>query len=332
VKYFRILKNAAKGWSEDKVSVWAASLAYFTVFSLSPLLLLLITFLGIFLGEKAIEGQLFDQIKGFVGQDAAAMIEKGVAQTTKPGGNIISVIIGTITLILGATGIFGQMQEALNSIWRVKTKPKAGIKVMVIDKLLSFSMILIIGFLLAISLSLSTAINLATNYFNSLFSIPIFTLEIINLFISFVVLGVLFAAMFKILPDINISFRVVLPGAFLTSILFVIGKFLIGLYIGRSAYTSTYGAAGSLMIILVWVYYSVQILLFGVEFTRAYAREIEYKLVPSHNAVSTEVKVKVKVIEKPVEKKKSQILAYVLLGISTAITHWVSKRISRKRK
>lgn len=318
MNYLNIARNTVKGLGEDKASVWAASLAYFTVFSLSPLLLLLTAIAGIVLGEEAVKGELFGQIQGLVGPDAAALIQQGVSKTANPSGNIIAIFIGVITLILGATGIFDQLQQAFNSIWNVKTNPKAGIKVMVIDKLLSFSMLLIIAFLIAISVGLSFITSIATNYLNSFASIPIPVIEGANLVISFIVLTLLFGAMFKILPDIKIPFRAVIPGAILTSLLFTLGKFIIGWYIGQSAYTSTYGAAGSLMILLVWVYYSVQLLLLGAEFTKAYAKEANIDVVPSKNAVSTLAEKKVvRIKEREVTKKQkaAAVGGYIAAGM-----------------
>lgn len=318
MNYLTVTKNAFSGWSADKASVWAASLAYFTVFSLSPLLLLLTSLAGIFLGEEAVKGQLFGQIQGLVGPDAAALIQQGVSKTTSPSGNIIATIVGVVTLILGATGIFGQLQQAFNAIWNVKTKPKAGIKAMVIDRLLSLSMLLIIAFLLALSVGLSFITNIATNYLNSFAAIPLPIMEAINLAISFIVLSFLFAAMFKILPDVKIPFKAVIPAAILTALLFTLGKFLIAWYIGRGAYTSTYGAAGSLMILLVWVYYSVQLLLLGAEFSKAYAKEANINVEPSQNAVSTAVKTKViKEHELSGKQKAAAVGGYIAAGFVT---------------
>ncbi len=313
MNYLRIAKNSLKGWSEDKASVWAASLAYVTIFSLSPLLLLLISILGFFFGAQATNGQLFGQIKDIVGPEAASLIQKGVSSTSNPSGNIIATVIGVIALILGAIGIFDQIQQAFNSIWNVKAEPKAGIKKVFIDKLLSFSMLLVIAFLLAISVGLSFITNIATHYLNSFASIPLPVFELINQTISFIVLSVLFALMFKVLPDIKISFKTVLPGAIITSLLFTLGKFVLGWYIGQSAYTSTYGAAGALMILLVWVYYSVQILLLGAEFTKAYAIEANIKIEPSQNAISTIPPKREKKLSKG--EKAAVIGGYVVMGV-----------------
>lgn len=336
MNYIKVTKNAFSGWSADKASVWAASLAYFTVFSLSPLLLLLTAFAGIFLGEEAVKGQLFGQIQGLVGPDAAALIQQGVSNTTQPSGNIIATVIGIVTLILGATGIFGQLQQAFNSIWNVKASPQAGIKSMIIGKMLSFGMLLIIAFLLAVSVGLSFVTSIATNYLNSFASIPILVMEGLNIIISFIVLTLLFGAMFKVLPDIKIPFKAVLPGAALTALLFVIGKFIISWYIGRSAYTSTYGAAGSLMVLLVWVYYSVQLLLLGAEFNKAYAKEKGIKVVPAKNAVSTVVQkkiVKVKETEITGKEKAAAVGGYVAAGMFTRlIQNFTGKHATSKRK
>lgn len=334
MNYFGILKDAFSGWSKDKASVWAASMAYFTVFSLSPLLLLITALAGIFLGEQAIQGKLFGQIEGLVGAEAAMMIEQGVSNTSKPTGNIIATVIGFLTLILGASGVFGQLQQAFNAIWKVKPHPKAGIGAMIREKVLSFSMLLIIAFLLAISVGLSFFTNIATNYVQSLFAVPLSVMEMINLAISFVVMTLLFGAMFKILPSIEIPFKAVIPGAVLTALLFVLGKFLIGWYIGRGAYTSTYGAAGSLLIILVWVYYSVQLLLLGAEFTRAYAHAKGIKVRPAKNAVSTVISPqKIREQAEPDEVDKSAALVgYAVIGATKRVAKAVSERTKKTSK
>ncbi len=313
MNYLTVAKNAFKGWNDDKATVWAASLAYVTIFSLSPLLLLLISILGFFFGAQAVNGQLFDQIKSIVGVETASLIQKGVSNTAHPSNNIIATIIGAAALILGAIGIFDQIQQAFNAIWSVKAEPKAGIKKLVIDKILSFSMLLVIAFLLAISVGLSFITNIATNYLNTFASIPLPIFELVNQTISFIVLSILFALMFKVLPDIKISFKTVLPGAILTALLFTVGKFVLGWYIGQSAYTSTYGAAGALMVLLVWVYYSVQLLLLGAEFTKAYAKEANIKVIPSHNAVSTVQTVPEKKLSKG--EKAAVIGGYVAMGV-----------------
>lgn len=329
-----VSKKTISGWSKDKATVWAASLAFFTVFSLSPLLLLVTSLAGIFFGEQAIQGKLFGELQGIVGQDAAKFIEQGVSNTSKPSGNIVATIIGVVILILGATGVFDQLQQAFNTIWNVKTKPKAGFGVLIKDKLLSFSMLLIIGFLLAVSVGLSFFTNIATHHFQSIFAIPLPLFEIANLIISFIMLILLFGAMFKILPDIEISFKTVLPGAILTAFLFVIGKFIIGWYISRGAYTSTYGAAGSLMILLVWIYYSVQLLFLGAEFTKTYAHEKGIKVRPSRNAVSTLISPqKIRNQAEPDEEDKTAALVgYTVLGATKKVINTVSKQSDHHKK
>lgn len=333
MNYISVTKSAFSGWSEDKASVWAASLAYFTVFSLSPLLLLITSLAGIFLGEQAIQGKLFEQIQGIVGADAAKLIEQGVSNTSKPTGNIIATIIGVLVLILGATGIFDQLQQAFNNMWHVKTKPKAGIGVFIKDKLLSLSMLLIIGFLLAVSVGISFFISISSNYIQSFLSIPLPAVELINITLSFIILIFLFAAMFKILPDVQISFKTVLPGAIITAMLFVIGKFLIGWYIGRGAYTSTYGAAGSLMILLVWVYYSVQLLLLGAEFTKAYAQAKGLKIRPSHNAISTDdTPLRVDKTKKPSKQdEQAALIGHTVIGAAN-ITGEIVNAVKKTKK
>jgi membrane protein len=314
MKIFSVIPAAFSGWSNDKATVWAASISYYTIFSLSPLLLIITSVIGLIFGQAAIHGQLFGQIQGIVGKDAAVIIEQAVSNTSKPSGNIISTIIGIVVLILGALGIFDQMQQAFNAIWKVRTKPKVGLKAVVINKILSFSMLLIIGFLIALSVGLSFIINIFSNFTNSFLAIPTPVFEGLNIGISFIILTLLFAAMFKVLPDVKIPFKTVLPAAVITSLLFVIGKSLLGWYIGRGAYTSTYGAAGSLIILLVWVYYSLQIVLLGVELSKAYAISKSVQVIPSQSAEFTAPLYPEMHKKEVVKQKRASYIGYFIVG------------------
>lgn len=283
----RLLKETFKEWNEDKASRLAAALAYYTVFSLAPLLILVIAVAGAFLGEEAARGELVGQIQGLVGPDGAEIIETAIDGADQPGQNTgtIASIISIGVLIFGATGVFTQLQEALNTIWEVAPKPGQNVRTFVLSRFLSLGMVLGIAFLLLVSLVISTVLAIFSNYMNGI--LPAFQVlwSVVNFLISFGVVTFLFAMMFKFLPDAKIAWSDVTIGAAITALLFTIGKSLIGLYLGNSSFSSTYGAAGSLVVVLAWVYYSAQILFFGAEFTQVYARRYGSQIVPSEHAV-----------------------------------------------
>lgn len=283
---FRLLKETFQEWNEDKVPLYAAALAYYTVFSLAPLLLIAITIAGAVFGEEAARGELVGQIQGLVGQEGAAAIQTMIENTQKPGsGGTIASIIGVVTLLLGASGVFGQLQEALNAVWEVKPNPKQGWKSFLQSRFLSFAMVLVIGFLLLVSLVLSAVLAGVGTFFGGLVPGYAAVGQLLNFLISFAVITVLFASIYKFLPDVKVPWRNLWVGAAVTSLLFSIGKYLIGLYLGSSGVTSTYGAAGSIVVILVWVFYSAQILLIGAEFTQVYSKHRGTPIQPSRHAV-----------------------------------------------
>jgi membrane protein len=265
---FTILKQSFHAWSEDNISRWSAALSYYTVFSIAPLLLIAISIAGLIFGTEVASGALFHQISGLLGEQAASTIQTIVQNTNKQSTNIITSVIGIITLLLGASGVFGQLKEALNHIWKVERKPSIGIWAIIRDRFLSFSMVLVIGFLLLVSLVLSAGISTLNQFFSQYLPFSRIFLEGINFLVSLGIVTVLFAAIFKVLPDVRLGWKDVLVGGLVTSILFTIGKTALGIYIGQSGFTSTYGAAAALIIELVWVYYTTQILLFGAEFTK----------------------------------------------------------------
>ena len=286
---FTILKAAFSGFMNDLALKYSASLAYYTLFSLAPLLLLLISLAGIFLGKDASQGKIFAEINGLVGADAAKSIQDMIKHLQTSGKSTISVIIGIITLIIGATTVFGEIQESINLIWQVKPKPKVAWIKLLKDRLLSGSMIVTLGFLLLVSLIVNGALlALSTKLESFLPAITITLFNILNVAISFVVIAVLFGIIFKVLPDANIKWRDVRSGAIFTAVLFMIGRLLIGIYI--SSTSSTYGAAGSLIVILLWIYYTAAILYFGAEFTRAYADFYGIRIEPAEFAVHIEQK------------------------------------------
>jgi membrane protein len=288
---FTILKAAFSGFMNDLALKYSASLAYYTVFSLAPMLLLVISLASIFLSRDAFQGKLFAEINGIVGADAAKQIQDMIKHLEMTGKSTLSVIIGIVTLIIGATTVFGEIQESINLIWQVKPKPKVAWIKLIKDRLWSGSMIVTLGFLLLVSLLLNGALLALSDKLKSF--LPDFTVlifNIINLIISFIVITILFAVIFKVLPDAKIKWKDVRPGAIFTAILFMIGRLVIGLYISKSGTSSTYGAAGSLIVILLWVYYTAIILYFGAEFTRAYADFYGIKIEPAEFAVHVEQK------------------------------------------
>lgn len=283
---FRLLKETAAEWQEDKVPVLAAALSYYTVFSLAPLLLIAIAIAGAVFGEEAARGEVVKQIQGLVGQDGAEAIQSMIQNAQKPeSGGAIATVIGIVTLLFGASGVFGQLQDALNTIWEVKPKPNGGWKSFLQSRFLSFGMVLVVGFLLLVSLMLSAGLTAVGTFFGNVIPGFVALSQVLNFVISFAVVTVLFASIYKVLPDVEIPWRNLWIGSAITALLFNFGKFLIGLYLGNSSIGSTYGAAGSLVVILIWVFYSAQILLIGAEFTQVYSKYRGTPLRPSKHAV-----------------------------------------------
>jgi membrane protein len=330
MNYIGILKDTFKNWQKDQSSLWAASLAYYTVFSIAPLLLIVISFAGIFFGKEAVEGQLFEQIRGLIGDGGAFTLQEAVKNASNKSTSIVTSIIGLITLGLGAAGVFGQLKSALNNIWQVKTNPKAGIIHLIKDRFLSFSMVLVISFLLLVSLSVSAFLSSMGTIIGNVLPVPFGLLQLINFLVSIAIISILFSLVFKVLPDVKVSWNSVWIGAILTAILFTLGKLLIGLYIGKSSLVSSYGAAGSLIVILLWVYYSAQILFFGAEFTKVYFLKTKGKITPSENAL-----LKDQNLEEGKEKRPNILAAlggYVISGFLYQLTQKRNKKKSKKKK
>ncbi|MBW4537705.1 MAG: YihY/virulence factor BrkB family protein [Myxacorys chilensis ATA2-1-KO14] len=284
----RLLKDTVQEWNEDNVPMLAAALAYYTVFSLAPLLLIAIAIAGAFLGEEAARGEVVTQLQGIVGKPAADAISALIDNANKPNsGGTIATIISVAILLFGASGVFGQLQMALNIIWGVKPKPGRAVKSFIQSRFLSFAMVLVIGFLLLVSLVFTAVLSLISNYFGNF--VPGFLIvgKILNFVISFGVITFLFAAIYKFLPDAKIPWSNLWVGAAVTAILFNLGRFLIGLYLENGGVSSSYGAAGSLVVILIWVFYSAQILLLGAEFTQVYSKYRGKPIQPSKYAVPT---------------------------------------------
>lgn len=282
----RLVKDTITEWNQDNVPLLAAALAYYTLFSLAPLLIIAIAIAGAVFGEEAARGDIVGQIQGLVGIEGAEAIEAMIENAQRPGsGGAIATIVSVAVLLFGASGVFGQLQTALNTIWEVKPQPGRGVKSFLQARFLSFAMVLVIGFLLLVSLVLSTVLAALGNFFTGFVGDYIVLGNLLNFLLSFAVITVLFAAIYKFLPDAEVPWKNLWIGAAVTALLFNIGKFLLGLYLGNSSISSTYGAAGSLVVLLVWVFYSAQILLIGAEFTQVYSKSRGTPIRPSKHAV-----------------------------------------------
>jgi membrane protein len=270
-EYWSILKDAFDGFVDDNAMRMGASLSYYTLFSLAPMLLIIISLGGIFFGREAVQGQVYEQIDGLIGSDAAKQVQGILKNAQTSGQSTWAAIVGVITLLIGATGTFAEIQDAINFIWGLKPKPKNGIIKYLMTRFLSFSLIISLGFLLLVSLAVNALLNSFSKKLEVLFSdTTTYIFWAIDLLVVWGVIALLFMVIFKVLPDGKIKWKDAFVGAGFTSLLFMIGKYAIGLYLGNSSVATTYGAAGSVVIILLWVYYSALILYFGAEFTKAY--------------------------------------------------------------
>ena len=267
----RLALRAVRAWSDDYAPSMGAALSYYTLFSIAPLLLIVIGIAGYFFGEQAARGEIYGEIASLIGPDGAHAIEGLVASARKPESGILSMIIGTALLVTGASTVFGELQNALDRIWRAPARQQKGWWTLIRTRLASFGMIFAIAFLLMISLVVSATVSALGNWYGHFF----------DLGISFVLITVLFAMIYKILPRVRIAWSDVWVGAAVTSALFAAGKWAIGLYLGKTSVASAFGAAGSLVVVMVWVYYSAQIFLLGAEFTRLYAEEQGSRAAPS---------------------------------------------------
>ena len=287
VNVWILLRDSYNGFIDDRCLKLSAALAYYTVFSLAPLLVLVMSLISIFLGQEAIQGRVFSQINGLVGDQAAKQIQDMIKAVELSGKTNTALLVGVVTLVIGATTIFVEIQDSVNLIWRVKAKPKRGWLKLLKDRLLSSSLVVSLGFLLLVSFIVNGLVlalsDVLTRY------IPKFGVLLIsgfNFLVSTAVVTTLFAIIFKVLPDAKIAWKDVRWGAFFTALLFMLGRYLIGLYVETT--TTAYGAAGSLIVILVWIYYTAAILYFGAEFTQAYANHFGVKIEPADYAVYVE--------------------------------------------
>ena len=285
---WQVLKESFSGFSQDNVTKLSGSLAYYTVFSLGPLLVVIISLCGIFLGREAVEGKIFSQLDNFVGHDTALQLQEIIKNAFVGGKGKIAAIIGIITLLIGATTVFGDIQDSINRIWGLKAKPKRGWLKMLQNRFLSFSIIISLGFLLLVSLGVSAIIEALSTRLKAAYpDVAVIVFYIVDLLLTLIITALIFGVIFKVLPDAKIKWKDVMAGAITTALLFMLGKFAISFYIGKSNVGSTYGAAGSLVILLLWVYYSAIILYFGAEFTKAYAIKYGSEIHPNEYAVTT---------------------------------------------
>ncbi|HET8713040.1 MAG TPA: YihY/virulence factor BrkB family protein [Gemmatimonadales bacterium] len=268
----QLLWKAIQGWSKDNVPRLGASLAYYTLFAISPILLIAIAIAGSVFGEEAVRGQIVTEIDGLVGRQGAEAIQTILRGAHQNRSGSLAVVIGTATLLLAASGAFLELQHALNTIFRVKTDArKSGLQRLLLSRLRSFGIVVSIGFLLMVSLLVSAALSALSHRLQELDLARPWLLKGLDIAVSLAVMTLLFGMIYRFLPDVRLAWRDVWTGSLVTALLFSVGKFLIGLYLGQSSVASSYGAAGSIVVLLVWVYYSAQVILLGAEFTRVYA-------------------------------------------------------------
>ncbi len=280
-----IVRESAIEWISDNTMRLSAALAFYTILSVAPLLVIVIAIAGWVFGTESATRHLESQAQSFVGDAGAEVLKTTIQHAKRPGAGIFASIIGVVTLLFGASGVFGELQGAMNKVWDVKPKPGRGLVAKIRDRFVSFGMVVAIGFLLLVSLVITTVLAALGGYLSSLLpGVPIL-MQIANFFLSFAVVTVLFAMIFKFLPDVQIAWRDVWFGALVTAGLFTLGKYLIGLYLGRASVATPFGAAGSVVAFVVWVYYSGLIVFFGAELTKVTARHMGRQIKPDTNAM-----------------------------------------------
>jgi len=285
---WEVLKASISGFIEHKVTRMSGALAYYTVFSMAPLLILIISLCAIFLSREAIEGEVYTQLVGFMGADTAKQLQEIIKNAAIGDKDKVAFIISIITLLVGATTVFAEIQDSINDIWGLKPKPKRGWLKLIQNRFLSFSVIISLVFILLVSLVITTLMDGLSDRLHNIFpDMTIVVFYVLNQLFTLVVVSFIFAVIFKVLPDAKIKWRDVLSGAVVTALLFMIGKFGISFYINMSGVGTTYGTAGSLVVLLLWTYYSSIILYFGAEFTKAFAVKYGSEIYPSHYAVTT---------------------------------------------
>ncbi len=292
-KIFRYIKEVFSEFSADNIFKYSASLAYYTVFSVAPILLIIISLSGLFFGKEAVQGRVYHELNGLIGGVAALQIQDTIRNIHLTGNSFIATVTSIALLIIAATTIFGEIQDSLNKMWGLKIKSKKVWWKLILTRIISFSLIITIGIIMSISLILNAIVTAFGRFIaRYIQTYSIYLIEFINDILSFLVAAFLFSLLFKILPDAKIKWKDVVIGGLVTAVFFTLGKIGIGLYLGKSNLTSLYGAAGSIIIFMVWVYYSAIILYLGAEFTKVYANLYGGKITPNEYAewVKTEEK------------------------------------------
>lgn len=280
----KITKESYSEWAKDNATRLAASLSFYTILSLTPLFVIVTSIAGLVYGREAAAGELTGQLRSLLGDAGADVVRTALASASEPKSGLLAAVIGVVSLLFGASGVFGELQSALNTIWDVKPKPGRGIWGTIRDRFLSFGMVIVFGFLLLVSLVVSTGLAAVGTYLENLKWGTALLMHLLNFIISTGVITVLFAMMYKFLPDVKIAWRDTWLGAVITAILFTLGKILIGFYLGRAGVASPFGAAGSLVVVVLWVYYSGLILFFGAELTQSTMTHYGRRIEPSDNA------------------------------------------------
>ncbi|MBV8200706.1 MAG: YihY/virulence factor BrkB family protein [Acidobacteria bacterium] len=284
-RWRKLITDTITSWNDHDASTQSAALAFYTMFSLAPLLVVVIALFGLAFGANAVRGEILTEFQDWMGKDAASLVQSILRTAAEPKTNRLAGVLGILILIFGASGVFVQLQQSLNRIWGVVPKPGAAIKSLLRKRMLSFAVVLGIGFLLVVSLILSTALTALGTYLERRYQLPVTLLHVLNVLASFMVITLLFALIYRLLPDVKLTWHDVFLGALVTSFLFGVGKTLIGIYLGRTGAASAYGAAGSLVMLLSWVYYSALVFLLGAEFTRVYTTESRgARPAPEHGA------------------------------------------------
>jgi membrane protein len=281
-----ILAAAAKNWLQSQAFIYAAALAFFTVFSIAPIMIVVVAVVGLVLGERAAKGELMGQLEEVLGPEAAEVVQTAVVNSQIEQSGILPTLVGIAAIVIGATTVFAQMQRSLNQIWDVAPRPsRSSLWIFIKARVLSLTIVLAIGFVLMVSLLLSVAMRMVMEFADQWLPMPGWGMVGMEILISLTVITLLFAAIFKILPDVVLRWRDVLAGALITAILFTVGRSLIAMYLANTATASTYGAAGSLALLLLWVNYSSLILLYGAAVTRAHLEARNKPIVPRNTAV-----------------------------------------------
>lgn len=285
-KWFILARDTVREFVDDKAMRLGAALSYYTLFSLAPLLVIALAVAGLFFGAEASRGQLMGTLSGLLGPTGAQAVEDMVANARTPGAGIVATVVGVVALLIGAGGVFGQLQQAMDTIWDVERKKGRGVMGFLKDRFFSFAMVLGVGFLLLVSLLLTAMLTAMGGFVSDALPGGALLWQVVNFLVGLGVTTLLFGLLFKVVPDVDAAWRDVMLGGFFTAVLFTVGKHLIGLYLGQGAVASSYGAAGSLVVVLLWVYYSALILFLGAEFTQVYANRYGSGMRPDEDVVA----------------------------------------------